>query len=87
MLDRLHDGLEMNTVEVRIKIPNHPVARCPYIRCYRSPDGWVFTRTVTRRCHGETHHADAAGLNIRVLVDIAPEFRVIFDGVPIGGHP
>jgi hypothetical protein len=36
-----------------------------------------------RRCPGGTHHADAAGLDGRVLADAIPNLKVFFGGLPI----
>jgi hypothetical protein len=61
-LDRLHDNLEPDDVEVRIEVLYHSNAGCPCIGHFRSPDGWVTTGTISRKHPGETHHADAVGL-------------------------
>jgi hypothetical protein len=86
MLDRLHDGLETNNIEVWIEILNDSIAWSPRIRRFRSFDGWVSAGNVSRGCLGRTHHADVAGLNGRVSVDPAPNLRVVFNGVLIGGR-
>jgi hypothetical protein len=77
-LDRLHDGLEPNGVEVRIEIPNDSVASCSCIRRFRSPDGWVYVGTILRWCPDKTHHVDTAGFDSRVPADTAPDLRIVF---------
>jgi hypothetical protein len=72
-LDRLHDGLESNDVEVQVKISDDSVALHLSIRRFRSPDGWLAARVVLRRWPSRAHHADAAGLNGRVPADVAPD--------------
>jgi hypothetical protein len=83
VLNRLHDGLESHDVEFWIQILNEYVARCLSIRRFRSPDSWVLTRAVLRRCSYGGHHVDATVLDSRVLTDAAPDLRIVFSGISI----
>jgi hypothetical protein len=84
-LDRLHDSLESYDVAVQVEVLNNSVARCPSIEHFRFPDGWVSTRAVEGRCSSRTHHADTMSLSGSIPGDDAPNLRVFFDGVLIGG--
>jgi hypothetical protein len=83
-LDRLHDGLELNDVEVWIEVSEHSIAWCLCIGPFGSPDCGVFAGTVMGRHPVGTNHADAASLGDRVLVDAAPDCGVIFNRVSTG---
>jgi hypothetical protein len=76
-LDRLHDGLDLNSIEVRIDVLKHSIVGCLCIRCFRSLDGWVSIGIVVGRCPIGTHHADTVDLDDRVLVDNAHDLRVV----------
>jgi hypothetical protein len=39
-----------------------------------------------RRCLVGTHHADVVGLDGSVPADVAPDLRVVFNGIPIRGR-
>jgi hypothetical protein len=71
-LDRLHDGLESNDVEVQIEFPDNFVAGCPCIVHFRSPDGWISAVTVAERCPTVSHHTDMESFDSRILVDATP---------------
>jgi hypothetical protein len=86
-LNRLHDCLEPQNVEVQVQIPNDSIAGCPSITRFRSPDGRVLVGAILRVDPGWTHHADAAGLDGRVQVATAPDLWVVFNGIPIRSCP
>jgi hypothetical protein len=83
LLNWLHDCLESHCIEVWIEILNHIVARGPCIGCYRSSYGQVLARAVMRITPGWPHHADMVGFDGRVLASIAPDFRIVFNGILI----
>jgi hypothetical protein len=39
-----------------------------------------------RRHPSGTHHADMASLDCRVLADVAPDLKVVFNRILIRGH-
>jgi hypothetical protein len=71
--------------KVQIQILNVSVAWCSDIGHFRSHDAWVSAGAVVGRCPSGTHHADMVGLDVRVLVDAAPDLRVVFNGILIMG--
>jgi hypothetical protein len=85
-LKRLHDSLESNGVEIQIEVPDHSVVWCPCVGHFGSPDRWVSTRIVAGSRPAGTHHADSVSLSGRIPIDAAPNLRIAFDGVPIGGR-
>jgi hypothetical protein len=85
-LDCLHDGLELDDVHIQIDVLNHSVIGCLCIGCFGSPDGWVSIGNVPRRRPDGAHYADTMGPDSFIPVDVAPNLRVVFSGVPISGR-
>jgi hypothetical protein len=73
------------TSKVRIEVPNHSVTRCLCIERFRSPDDWVSTGAILRRCPGGVRHATKVSIDDRVLGDAAPDLTVVFEGILIRG--
>jgi hypothetical protein len=79
VLNRLHDSLEPNGVEVWVEVSDHSVAWCPCVSHFRSIDCWVSAGTVAGSHPAGTHHADTASLNGKIPVDVASNLGVVFD--------
>jgi hypothetical protein len=78
--------LKLNDIEVQIQILNKSIAWCLGFERFRSPDGWLSAGAVVRRLPSGTHHADKVSLDDRVSAGIAPNLRVVFNGISIKGR-
>jgi hypothetical protein len=66
--------------------PTFLIAWCSRIECFKSTDHWVSARTIAVSYPARTHHVDTMSFGNRIPVDDAPNLKVVFDNVPIGGR-
>jgi hypothetical protein len=71
--------MQLHDIQIRIKVPNHSMARCSCTGCFRYLDCWVSAGAILRRRPGGTHHAYVVSLDGRVLGGAALDLRVVFE--------